>query len=645
MPFSFRPLRPLGISVVAVSALLGAWSSGARAASPTVDQALKLAPIQKDVDYDVPTAAEVPKCTIKAEKLNGQTGWVVRSPSGQILREFVDTNGDNVVDRWSYFKDGVEVYRDIDENFNGKADQHRWLNTAGMRWGIDKNEDGKIDSWKMISAEEVSAEVVMAMRDKDPARFARLLLTPAEAKALNLSAAKSKQLNEKIANAPAAFSDLMRRQKVVGPNTQWVHFGGAQPGLVPAGGDNANGEVVAYENVVAMIETDGKDSQVSVGTLVKVGDVWRLIDAPVISDSSNKLADANGFFFQPNGRNSEVSPTETAADGPNEKVQKMMDELSKLDEAVARAGTEAEQSRIHDRRVELMLSIIDEIGDKDHSQWVRQFADSVSAAAQSGGYPAGVEKLKAMLEKLEKNSDDPTLIPYVKYRCLTADYGAKLQKHEIDFVKIQSEWLDNLEQFVKDYPKAGDSAEALLQLGVAQEFAGQDEKAKKWYNQLVSDFDSTPSAVKARGALIRIDSVGRPMQLRAKMVTGQPEDLAKYHGKIVLVHYWATWCEPCKTDFAQLKELYAKYGKGGFTLLGVNLDSNLSDATDYLSKNRLPWSQVWEQGGLDSRLANEMGILTLPTMILVDDKGKVINRNVHITELENDLKSLGLKAQ
>ena len=55
--------------------------------------------------------------------------------NGKILRKFVDTNGDNIVDQWGYFNDGVEVYRDIDSNFNGKADQYRWLNTAGTRWG------------------------------------------------------------------------------------------------------------------------------------------------------------------------------------------------------------------------------------------------------------------------------------------------------------------------------------------------------------------------------------------------------------------------------------------------------------------------------------------------------------------------------
>jgi len=623
--------------VTLLSASIAVSAISARAASPTVEQALKLAPIQKDVDYDVPSAADAAKCTIKAEKVGGQTGWVVRGPNGQILRQFVDTNGDNVVDRWSYFKDGIEVYRDIDENFNGKADQYRWLNTAGMRWGMDKAEDGKIDSWKQISPEEVSAEVVMALRDKDPARFARVLLTPAEAKSLGLGQAKTKQLLDKINAAPGTFADLMRRQSAIKQNTQWVHFGGTRPGLVPVGDDGATGEITAYENVLAMMETDGRDGQLSIGTLVKLGDVWKVIDAPSVPDPK-QIAESPGFFFQAPNRGLESGASETAGDGPNEKVQKMIDELSKLDEAVARATSDNEQNRLNDRRAELMLSIIENIGDKDRTQWIRQFSDSMTAAAQTGNYPAGVDKLKAMIEKLEKNPDDAVLIPYVKFRLLTADYGAKLQAHK-EFTRVQSEWLDNLEQFVKDYPKASDTAEALLQLGIAQEFAGQEDNAKKWYRELVNDFESTPSAIKARGALNRIGSVGQVLPLKGKMVNGQTDDLAKYKGKYVLIHYWATWSEPCKTDFAELKELYAKYGKN-FALIGINVDANLADANDYLSKNKLPWSQLWEPGGLDSRLANEMGILTLPAMILVDDKGKVINRNAHITELDSELRSL-----
>lgn len=640
MRFMLRRILPRMFSFTLGTALFtaAAWSA-VQAATPTIDQALKLTPVQKDVEYDIPGAAEAGKCTIKAEKIGGQTGWVVRGPSGQILRQFVDTNGDNVVDRWSYFKDGVEVYRDIDENFNGKADQHRWFNTSGSRWGLDPNEDGKVNTWKVISPEEVTAEVVMALRDKDTARFNRLLITESEIKSLGLGAAKAKQLNEKVTGATEKFSGLARSQKSITPNTQWVHFGGSRPGMVPAGTDGAANDITAYENVVAMIETDGKDGQVSVGTLVKVGDVWRVIDAPTILDPTSKMAEVDGFFFQTATRPNETATAENNPDGPSEKVQKMMDELSKLDEAVGRAANEQESTRLNDRRVELLLAIIDEVQEKDRSQWIRQYADAISAAAQTGMYPTGVDKLKDMLDRLEKNSPDSALIPYVKYRFLTADYGSKLQKHEIDFVKVQAEWLDNLEKFVQDYPKAADTAEALLQLGIAQEFAGNEDKAKKWYGQLVSGFETTASATKARGALNRIDSVGKPMQLRAKTVTGQPEDLAKYRGKYVLIHYWSTWCEPCKTDFAELKELYSKYGKSGFTLIGVNVDGSVADANDYLAKNKLPWPQLWESGGLDGRLANEMGILTLPTMILVDDKGTVINRNVHITELESELKS------
>jgi hypothetical protein len=91
---------------------------------------------------------------------------------------------------------------------------------------------------------------------------------------------------------------------------------------------------------------------------------------------------------------------------------------------------------------------------------------------------------------------------------------------------------------------------------------------------------------------------------------------------------------------AQLKELLSKYGKYGFEVIGVSLDSNPQDLGDFLRENELPWPQIWEKGGLDSPLANELGIVVVPTAILIDREGKVANRDAHVSQLENDLKTL-----
>ena len=187
---------------------------------------------------------------------------------------------------------------------------------------------------------------------------------------------------------------------------------------------------------------------------------------------------------------------------------------------------------------------------------------------------------------------------------------------------------------------APDTAEAMLQLGIAQEFAGEEEEAKKWYSRVVAEFPASTQAAKAAGARTRLDSVGKVISFRGQSPAGGMVDLASYRGKVVLIQYWATWCGPCKADMAMLKELLAKYGSAGLTILGVNLDGAAKEMADYLAENRLPWPQIREEGGLDSRPANELGILTLPTMILVDQQGRVVNRNVQITELEGELKKL-----
>src|SRR5262245_16495853 len=310
MLFSIRRWTQVAALGLALSPQM-AW-----AAKPTAVEALKLVPVQKDVDYDVPDAKEIETCTVDVETVGGITGWVVKTPGGQVLRRFLDTNGDNKVDQWCYFKDGIEIYRDIDGNFNNKADQYRWLGTAGTRWGLDDDENGRIDAWKVISAEEVTAEVVAALRDQDATRFQRLLFTSDELKSLGLSAKQIADLTERITASNKSFAETARRQRIVTAKSEWIHFGANKPGIIPAGTDGSTKDLIVYDNVTAVVETEAtptvntastgsargtsapKHGQLVVGTLIKSGETWKMFDLPKNLTSTDATA-SSGYFFQP----------------------------------------------------------------------------------------------------------------------------------------------------------------------------------------------------------------------------------------------------------------------------------------------------------------------------------------------------------
>ena len=109
--------------------------------------------------------------------------------------------------------------------------------------------------------------------------------------------------------------------------------------------------------------------------------------------------------------------------------------------------------------------------------------------------------------------------------------------------------------------------------------------------------------------------------------------MAKYRGKLVLIQYWATWCEPCKQDMLAIKDSYTKHGGRGFDVIGICLDDDQMGAQQFIKENRIPWQQIYEPDGLNGRLADEMGVMTLPLMVLVDENGLVVNRNIHAAEL------------
>jgi len=598
------------------------------AAQPTVEYALGLKP-RHTVDYDIPDAAAAKQATLSMEKTDGMTAWVVRSADGTLLRRFADTNGDRVVDHWSYYRDGLEVYRDIDADHNAKPDQARWLAAAGSRWGVDTDGDERLDRWKQLSAEEATAEIVAALRDRDVAAFQRLLPSRDDLVTAGFDGDLLDQLSRRAAAAAKDFPQLAKRQRQIGPGTRWTAMLAGPPGVLPKGGDAATRDVLAYDNVVALTESGtGAGSQVFVGSLVRCGAVWRPLDLPQLTDAGGVVTE--GFaFFSPRG-DAQSLPTGVVS---TESLKPFLDKLRLLEDQLPGA-TDAERRKLVASQVAVLEDVVAAAVADEREFWLRQLIETLAAATQEGTLPDGIGRLEQLEEDLP--ASDP-LKPFLAFRLASARYAAQMQQPEADIEAVQAAWLDELAAFVEAYPEANDAAEAMLQIGIAAEFSGQEDDAVARYQAIVDQFPESASARKARGAVRRLAAVGKPLDLSGETTDGRKLSLSQFRGTPVLVHYWATWCEPCKVDIARIRELQARYGSRKLAVVGIALDGDQAALDRFLQTSPLPWPQLHEPAGLDGRLAEELGILTLPTMLLLDAEGTVVDRNVIVTDLEKRL--------
>lgn len=614
----------------------------ATAAPPSARAALGLKPVQPGVEYDLVDGDEADRCSVRDIEREDWSGWEVVGSDGALLRRFADTNGDKKVDLWSYFQFGIEVYRDIDDNFNGKADQYRWMATGGTRWGLDTNEDGQIDAWRMISAEEVTKELISALATQDANRFAVLLATPKELQSAGISDDLLENLSRKASRAASKFRDFAQSQKVVGRDASWLQFAASTPGVVPQGEMGFKKDVVAYENAVAMFQTDDQASsgQLLVGTIVRIDNNWKLIDLPVLAEPGEPIAQSGGNFFTPGG----TSGTTTSGSGAmDSKTQELVSGLESIDGKLAQATSAKEIAALNERRadvVELLVSAASTAEERD--TWTRQLVDTVSVAVQSGAYPEGLKRLQTLAKTLSrgKGAQSEALRAYTEYQLIGTEYIAR-QSPDADFAKIQDWWLGELNGFAERFPRAPETAQAKLQLALSKEFEDQERAALNFYKEVVRDFRGTDEAERAAGAVRRLESVGKAVDLQGRTIQGKAFRLSQLRGRPVILHYWATWCGPCKQDMKRLRSLQARYQRAGLQLVGVNIDNNREQAVAFLKENSLPWTQLYEDGGLEgSPLSRQFGVQTLPTMMLIDSKGRMVRHNVREAELEDELEEL-----
>ncbi|MDR1384444.1 MAG: redoxin domain-containing protein [Planctomycetaceae bacterium] len=580
-----------------------------------IKQAL-FAPSQKGLDVDTLSEQEIPYANLVQD---GSRGYVLKNASGQTIRTLFDTDGDGQLDQWGFFKDGVEVYRDIDTDKDKTSDQMRWFNSAGTRWGVDANKDGVIDYWKVISPEEVSEEVTIALTTRDWNRFARLAISADDVKALQAGGELTQKLNAKAESIRQGFQQSLQSIPV-SENAQWGQFWALRPAAIPVGN---NRELNVYYNTYALINDGDASTQIQLGSLVKIGDAWKVVDAPRLYS-----ADAITSIFT--GGTNEMSGLQQDIE-----IEEMSRQIESLEESIKSTSKE-QRTEIYNKIAELRIKtaylfFTKHKDTENRDKWLHDLADFMYTAVTVDSYP-GIEKMISMSKTL-KEGNNPEVAAYMQFRAIEAAYhhSQSLGNAPAD---SYTKYVGDLEQLVKDFSNTQTAAMVQLNLVSEYEMSAQLEKAREAAQTLIKNYPSSRIAEKAAGVMRRIDSNGKPFlfPFQGHSTTGSAVDINQYKGKIILLYFWASWSDIDGAQAAAMKKILSLYERDGLSIIGINLDNSQEEMAAYVKKYDIKWPQIFEEGGQESRPAVYAGINMPPFFILINKEGNVVNNHLILPE-------------
>src|SRR5579884_3954297 len=96
--------------------------------------------------------------------------------------------------------------------------------------------------------------------------------------------------------------------------------------------------------------------------------------------------------------------------------------------------------------------------------------------------------------------------------------------------------------------------------------------------------------------------------------------LAQYKGQVVMLNFWASWCGPCRQEMPLLENIYKKYNKLGFTLIGVNVEPDSKAADDWLKQTPVSFPVIYDK---DSQVSKLYDVSGMPSTVIIDRKGNI----------------------
>jgi thiol-disulfide isomerase/thioredoxin len=198
------------------------------------------------------------------------------------------------------------------------------------------------------------------------------------------------------------------------------------------------------------------------------------------------------------------------------------------------------------------------------------------------------------------------------------------------------------EEMTKALLSAPNFPEAIFVDGQILAHLKQDDAAKKQFEHYVK---MTPADDPVRQRALRY--ISDPELARARMAPaftitttdGQHVALDELKGRVVLIDFWATWCEPCREALPHVKEIAKKFEGQPLVILSVSLDEDEQKWTDFVAKNGMTWSQ-YRDGKFTGPIATLFSVRAIPQTFTIDSDGVLQDQHIGDASIEGKLKKL-----